>query len=258
MSTNGKMEENNKPTVPETISTGTGSGSQASTPSPLASVTTKNEPRIFYFEEIIVSPTANNCVKGKGTSPSNLTRLESISNVPTSDIGVVEIRQFISNNRNRIAVSQKASKKTICDAIALAWSKYETDIKIHGKDLNEAGLIKCIDLTSALDKRSPKVNLFRFTNVLFGERIRPFLMERGGDLTKEDLDVGQKKDQKLYEMLMREYNDTSITAYGESAFPRIWTSSKLGISDNFETISCSADMKTPYHDLLKNATIWNA
>jgi hypothetical protein len=48
MSTNAKMEENNKPTVPETISTGTGSGSQASTPSPLASVTTtKNEPRIF-------------------------------------------------------------------------------------------------------------------------------------------------------------------------------------------------------------------
>jgi hypothetical protein len=93
MSRTGKMEENNKPTVPETISTGTGSGSQASTPSPLASVTTKNEPRIFYFEEIIVSPTANNCVKGKGTSPSNLTRLDSFSNVPTSDIGVVEIRQ---------------------------------------------------------------------------------------------------------------------------------------------------------------------
>jgi hypothetical protein len=74
------------------------------------------------------------------------------------DIGVVEIRQFISNNRNRIAVSQKASKTTICDAIALAWSKYETDIKIHSKDLNDAGLIKCIDLTSALDKRSPKAS----------------------------------------------------------------------------------------------------
>jgi hypothetical protein len=106
----------------------------------------------------IMSPTANNCVKGKGTSPSNMTRLESISNIPTSDIGVVEIRQFISNNRNRIAVSQKAPKNTICDAISLAWSRYETDIKIHGKDLNDAGLIKCIDLTSALDKRSPKAS----------------------------------------------------------------------------------------------------
>jgi hypothetical protein len=75
-------------------------------------------------------------------------------------------------------------------------------------------------------------------------------MERGGDLTKEDLDVGRKKDQDLYEMPLREYNDRSITVYGESAFPRIWTSSKIGLSDNFETISCSADIKTPYHDLL--------
>jgi hypothetical protein len=110
-----------------------------------------------------VTPTARTFVNGKETSPSNLTRLESISNVPTSDIVVVEIRQFISNNRNRINVSQKASKKTIYEAIALAWSTYETDIEIHGKDLKDAGLIKCIDLTSVLNKRSPKVNPFRFT-----------------------------------------------------------------------------------------------
>jgi hypothetical protein len=82
MSTNGKMEENNDPTVPETNCTGTESSSQAATPSSRASVTTtKNEPRIFTFEEIIVSPTANIFVKGKGTSTSNLAGLESIGNV---------------------------------------------------------------------------------------------------------------------------------------------------------------------------------
>jgi hypothetical protein len=43
-------------------------------------------------------------VKWKGTSRSNLTRLEIISQFPTNEIGVLEMWQSITNNRNRINI----------------------------------------------------------------------------------------------------------------------------------------------------------
>jgi hypothetical protein len=74
-------------------------------------------------------------------------------------------------------------------------------------------------------------------------------MERGGDLTKEDLEVGRKKDQDFRDATAGVQRQEHHSIWGE-CFPSNWTSSKIGLSDNFETISCSADMKTPYHDLL--------
>jgi hypothetical protein len=72
------------------------------------------------------------------------------------------------------SVSQKGSKKAICDAIADAWIRYDRDIKIDGKDPEEAGLVTVVDLTSSSNvsaKKSPKIDLFRFTNVLFGDKM---------------------------------------------------------------------------------------
>jgi hypothetical protein len=81
------------------------------------------------------------------------------------------------------------------------------------------------------------------------------LMERGSDFRKEDLDVGKKKDQDLYEMLQLEYTNNSVKEYGESAFPSIWTSAALGLTENFQKISSSSDVDLPddaEYDSMKN------
>ena len=253
----GNMEENNNQSVPESISTDTGTTTSSISKSPLPReeiVATTKKLRTFSFATIKVSAEETNFVKGRQTSPTNLTKLESINNILTKDIGVDEVRQFIKQNRNRIGVSQKGSKKAICDAIADAWIRYDRDIKIDGKSPEEAGLVTVVDLTNnsnnASGKKTPKIDLFRFTNVLFGEKIRQSLMERGGNMNKEDLDEGKKKDQDLFEKLMAEYNDHNVIEYGESAFPRIWSSDALGFSEQFDRCLYWDQMKRPYHDLL--------
>jgi hypothetical protein len=86
------MEKNtNQLIIPEASVTGSGKTTPSVTPSPPPSVgfggNIKMELRTFSFTEIIVSPEANKFVKGKGTSQSNLTWLESTSQLPTNEIG---------------------------------------------------------------------------------------------------------------------------------------------------------------------------
>jgi hypothetical protein len=59
---------------------------------------------------------------------------------------------------------------------------------VFGKGPKVAGITNTIDLTIT-DKKWAKINLFRFTNVLFGKTVRPYLMDRGNNLMKEDPDV---------------------------------------------------------------------
>ena len=76
-----------------------------------------------------------------------------------------------------------------------AWIRYDRDIKIDGKAPEEAGLVTVVDLTSSNNvsgKKSTKIDLFPFTNVLFGDKMRQTLMERGGSMNKEDLDIEKK------------------------------------------------------------------
>jgi hypothetical protein len=52
-------------------------------------------------------------------------------------------------------------------------------------------------LRTISENKWPKINLFRFNNVWFGETVRPYLMERGNNLMKVDLDVGKNGPRSL-------------------------------------------------------------
>lgn len=51
------------------------------------------------------------------------------------------------------------------------------------------------------------MNRKRFINVLFGDVVRPKLATRGRTLTKEELTLGLKRDQRLHELIASEYNN---------------------------------------------------
>jgi hypothetical protein len=129
---NGNMEQNNNQLlIPEAAVTGSGKTTPSATSSPPPSeVLAEYQDGTTYLllhRNHCISSSKQLC-KGRGTSPSNLTRLESISEVPTNEFGVLEMRQFITNNRTRINVSQKSSKKVICDDIAEAclWKRTQS------------------------------------------------------------------------------------------------------------------------------------
>ena len=165
----------------------------------------------YDIGNVVVTPEATNSIKKpskkKSTpKPEDLTRLQSINGVDICNFSVDKLRNFLAQNRNRIKGLSKSNKREICEAIADAHIRYTTDIKVHGMQPDKAGLLVDVDLTKDAPPK-PKINLFRLTNVLFGETLKPFLRDRGGTMTKEDLDVGKKKDQDLYEAMLKEYND---------------------------------------------------
>lgn len=59
------------------------------------------------------------------------------------------------------------------------------------------------------------VNRYRLANVIFSQRLREAVLNKGRALTKDELDRGLKTDQKLYEKIAEEYNKLSVDEYDD-------------------------------------------
>jgi hypothetical protein len=70
------------------------------------------------------------------------------------------------------------------------------------------------------DSRKPSaVNLFRLANVVFSEGLREVVLQRGQSLSRADLDLHLKSDQKLFEKVAGEYNTHDVDEYDALQFP---------------------------------------
>lgn len=70
----------------------------------------------------------------------------------------------------------------------------------------------------AVGKKPVAVNLFRLANVVFSDKIRDEMLNRGKCLEREDLDVGLKTDQQLFEKMADEYNKKGISDYDDPQY----------------------------------------
>jgi hypothetical protein len=68
-------------------------------------------------------------------------------------------------------------------------------------------------------KKSPVVNLFRLANVVFSEGLREAVLARRQSLSREELDMNLKSDQKLFEKIAGEYNALDVDESDAIQFP---------------------------------------
>jgi hypothetical protein len=87
------------------------------------------------------------------------------------------------------------------------------------------------------DKKPAWVNRYRLANVVFSEECRPFVAERGKSLTREELDLGMKTDQKVYEKVAAEYNKIGVDAYDDIQYSFIQITGSRNMPYNFDSIT---------------------
>jgi hypothetical protein len=63
------------------------------------------------------------------------------------------------------------------------------------------------------------VNKYRLANVIFSEKLREPLLQKGRPLTREELDLRLKQDQRLFELVATEFNKPGVDEYDAFQFP---------------------------------------
>jgi hypothetical protein len=81
------------------------------------------------------------------------------------------------------------------------------------------------------------VNRYRLANVVFSEECRTVVSNRGKSLTREELDLGLKTDQRIFEKVAVEYNRPGVPAYDLVQFPDFSVVGSKNEPSNFCPIS---------------------
>jgi hypothetical protein len=146
------------------------------------------------------------------------------------DIKVDYLRKFCRNNDVKMSDPPHKSLRTSSRKIV------EEEIKAKkGRILNDEPDPWC----KKKDKDDGKptwVNRYRLANVIFSEHCRQTVSERGKTLTREELDLGLKTDQRVYEKIAAEYNKTGVPAYDEVQYDCVTIVGAKNLPSNFEPI----------------------
>ena len=81
------------------------------------------------------------------------------------------------------------------------------------------------------------VNRYRLANVVFSDECRHAVSNRGKSLTREELDLGLKTDQRTFEKVADEYNKIDVAAYDDIQFPEFTVTGSKNLPSNFNPIS---------------------
>jgi hypothetical protein len=132
--------------------------------------------------------------KARGNQTEHRTKIKSILGKAVIKINRDVLQTFCQNN-NVLTLEGRscrtASKPHMCDRII----KYIED-PVGAKQFE----------TPSTSKTDPTVNKVRLCNVLFGEIIKSKLHERAKNLTKDEMTMGFKNGQPVWEEVMKEYN----------------------------------------------------
>jgi hypothetical protein len=93
------------------------------------------------------------------------------------------------------------------------------------------------NLAEGNDKSKPAwINRYRLANVVFSEECRSVVANRGKSLTREELDLGLKTDQRIFEKVAVEYNRPGVPAYDLVQFPDFSVVGSKNEPCNFDAI----------------------
>jgi len=99
-----------------------------------------------------------------------------------------------------------------------------------------------VDVTA--EKKKAWVNQFRLANVIFSDELKEDMNARGACLTKEELDLGLKTDQKLYQKIADEYNKKDVPDYDKLQYSYLDVQGR-NVPSNFDPITWN-DVKTSF------------
>jgi hypothetical protein len=99
--------------------------------------------------------------------------------------------------------------------------------------------------------KAPSVNRYRLANVLFSDTVQPVVMGRGKCLTRQELDVGLKTDQEVFEKVALEYNKKGVDDYDEVQYSQFTIHGEKNLPSSFEMIDWKEAQKVT-KDCLSN------
>lgn len=172
-----------------------------------------------YMRDVVVSDEPKTLFKSwnkkkKGAiNLSYLTRLVSINTIATLETQAGYLRKFCVCNA--IPGCSSSSKKKCIDGIV---ERY-----LNPPKPKQRKVLNC-------------VNRYRYCNVLFSDKIRPMLSERGAKVLAKGLTQGVKTDELLHRAIVFEYNNSE--KYNNDAHP--------------DTTTCSGDP-----EVFAGPIIWN-
>jgi cytochrome c553 len=146
------------------------------------------------------------------------------------DIRVDDLRKFCGKNDVKTTLPphkscRSATKKVMVEEIKAKKGRMqnnEPDPWVNSKDKD--------------DSKPTWVNRYRLANVVFSDECRPLVSNRGKCLTREELDIGMKTDQLVFEKVAAEYNKNYIALYDEIQFPEFTVTGAKNLPSNFVPI----------------------
>lgn len=135
--------------------------------------------------------------------------------LPARKIAVLNLRQFAK--KNEIRSSHPPYRKL---------TRASTQQQIVDEAMNMIARRQNGDpdpwlpsIKTQTDQYRGYVNRYRLANVVFSEGLQEDVLGRGQCLSKDELDLGLKTDQKLYQRIAEEYNKTGIDEYDRIQCP---------------------------------------
>ena len=160
------------------------------------------------FTDLVFSNEACNLVS---KNRAQVTHLESIGGVEIRDITINKLRKFCVNNGFR--GSRTLCKLEIVNRLYFKIKDPEAYLEAYGADEAPVAV-----KTEVLYTVTSRFNRRRFVNILFSEPVRALLADRGRPLTAAELTLGLKTDQKIHQVICREYNKKEIYLYNQNVF----------------------------------------
>jgi hypothetical protein len=80
------------------------------------------------------------------------------------------------------------------------------------------------------------VSLYRLANVVFSDECQIAVSNRVNCLTRAELDVGLKTDQRTFDKVASEYNKKDVPFYDDIQYPEFTVTATKNIPSNFEEI----------------------
>lgn len=145
-----------------------------------------------------------------------MTRIKAIKGVAIESVGVKPLDAWATSLGVRISQKQK-KKEDVCSLIVdfkILKDRHDAYIAGSGAASNSATAAGTFP-TSAMPVATPQtrrvvINYPRLVNTLADETIKAMFVNRGGSLSREDLDDGKKADADLYDAIAATYNNSSL------------------------------------------------